>query len=154
MTRGFTIVELLIYMVIMSTLLTVLGGVLITILDVQTESQSTSVVEADGRFLLARLSYDLHRASSLTTPAAAGQTTTSLGLTIGGQTYTYAVANSILQLTTPSDTSPLTSPDVAVTNFSVTRLGNPGGIPTVQINFTISHGQETRNYQTAGGLRH
>lgn len=154
MKRGFTIVELLIYMVIMSTLLTVLGGVLITTLDVQTESQSTSVVEADGRFLLARLSYDLHRASNLTSPAAAGQIATSLGLTIGGQTSTYAVSNSVLQLTTPSGSSPLTSPDVAVTNFSVTRLGNPGGIPTVQVNLTISHGQETRNYQTTGGLRH
>lgn len=154
MKRGFTIVELLIYMVIMSTLLTVLGGVLITTLDVQTESQSTSVVEADGRFLLAHLSYDLHRASGLTTPAAAGQTATSLGLTIGGQTSTYAVTDSVLQLTTPSDTSPLTSPDVVVSNFSATRLGNPGGIPTVQINFTISHGLETRTYQTAGGLRH
>lgn len=154
MKRGFTIVELLIYMVIMSALLTVLGRILITTLDLQTESESTSMVETDGRFLLSRLSYDLHRASSIASPTSAGQTAASLGLTIDGQTFTYAVTNSALQLTTPSGSSPLTSPDVAMTNFSVTRLGNPGGKPTVQINFTISHGQETRNYQTAVGLRY
>ena len=153
MKRGFTIVELLIYIGIIGTLLTVLGGILISTLDVQMESESTSAVEADGRFLLARLSYDLHQASSLTTPAAAGDTADSLGLTISGQTYTYAVTNSVMQLTTPSGSSPLTNPDVVVTNFSVTRLGNPGGLPTAQVNLTISHSQETRNYQISVGLR-
>lgn len=146
MKRGFTIVELLIYMVIVGTLLTVLGGILISTLDVQMESESVSTIEADGRFLLARISYDVHRSSSLTTP--------NLVLTIDGQTYTYAVANSILQLTTPSGTSHLTSPGVRITDFSVTRLGNPAGVPTVQIKFTLTNGRETRNYQTTVGLRH
>ena len=146
MKHGFTIVELLIYMVIVGILLTVLGGILISTLDVQTDSQSTSVVEADGRFLLARLGYDVHRASSLTTP--------NLVLIIDGQTYTYAVVNSVLQLTTPSGSSHLTSPGVQVTDFSVTRLGNPSGIPTAQIKFTLTNGRETRNYQTTVGLRH
>ena len=147
MKRGFTIVELLIYMVIVGTLLTVLGGILISTLDVQMESESVSTIEADGRFLLARLGYDVHRASSLTT-------TPNLVLAINGQTYTYAVVNSVLQLTTSSGTSHLTSPGVQVTNFSVTRLGNPTGVPTAQIKFTLTNGHETRNYQTTMGLRH
>lgn len=146
MKRGFTIVELLIYMVIMGTMFTVLGGILLSTLDVQMESESVSTIEADGRFLLARLGYDVHRASSLTTP--------NLVLTINGQTYTYSVANSIFQLTTPSGSSHLTSPGVQVSNFSVTQLGNPTGVPTAQIKFTLTNGHETRNYQTTVGLRH
>ena len=71
MKRAFTIIELLIYMGLLAGLITILGTVLSQVIDVQLESQAISAVEQDGRFILARLNYDLHRVASVTTPASA-----------------------------------------------------------------------------------
>lgn len=151
--RGFTIVELLIYMSLIASLLWVLGSILVSTLDVQTESQAISTVEADSRYLLTRLTYDLHRADNLISPAAAGESASDLVLTIAGQAYTYSVVDSKLQLTTAGNQIPLISFANEVTVFSTTRLQNPTGTPTVQVNLTINQGAESRSYQTTIGMR-
>jgi len=60
MKRGFTLIEILIYMGLMAALIIVLTNVFVTVLETQLESSSTSVVEIDGRYLLSRLIYDIH----------------------------------------------------------------------------------------------
>lgn len=153
MKRAFTLIELLIYMGVIGTLLTLLGTILVSTLNLQLESQATSVVEADGRFLLARLGYDLHRADSLISPAAAGETTSSLTISAAGQTSTYSVTAGSLLLTTPTSSLPLNSFATQVDSFSLTRLANPNGLPTVQARFILSQLDERRDYQITVGLR-
>src|SRR5260221_10945575 len=67
--RGFTLMELLLYMGIFSVLLVVLMQLFTSILSLHAESQATSSVDQDGNFALMRLAYDIHRSSSIVTPA-------------------------------------------------------------------------------------
>ena len=149
MKPSFTLIELLIYMGLFAVFITVLTNVFLSVLDSQLQSEATSAVQIDARYLLSRLVYDIHRASAVVTPAGNGQTSTSLGLTIGGSNSTYALSGNFLDL----GPDQLNSYATVVSPFSVTRLGNASGKATLQISFTVSDQSETKNYQTTVDLR-
>lgn len=157
--NGFTLVELLISMALMGMFLVVLTDVVSTTLNVQSESEATSAVSEDGRFLLARLDYDMQRATAITTPAALGSSGPSLVLTISGVANTYALSSGTLQLTNGSGTSNLNSNETTVSGLSFQRLGNSGGKETVRVTFTVTsvtktdQGQDTRTFTTTLGRR-
>lgn len=149
---GFTFIEILIYMGLMTVLFTVLGTIFLQILDMQQESESTSFMEANGRYVLSRLAYDIRRASAVTAPAL-GVTSPSLALVVGGTTYTYAVNGDHLDLTVNAVTDQLTSYGTQISNFSVTQLGTVSGKNTLKVSFDITSGTETQNYSTTVGRR-
>jgi type II secretory pathway pseudopilin PulG len=159
--KGTTMVELLLYMGILSILLTTLTSIFVSALNVQSESQATSSVEQDGNYILARLSYDIHRAQSINIPAANGATAGNFQIVIGGINYTYSVdGNNNLILTDNLGSNNLNNYNSSISNFSVQRLGNAGGVEnTLRINFTITSrveknsGFETRDFQTNLSLR-
>lgn len=159
--KGTTIIELLIYLAILSVFLTILTSVFVSALDVQSESQATSSIEQDGNYILARLNYDIYRAQSINIPATIGETTNNFRIVIGGEIYLYCVdTNNNLVLTNNSGESSLNSYDSKISNFSVRRLGNPGGVEdSLKISFTITSktqrvsGTERRNFQTNLSLR-
>lgn len=157
--RGFTIVELILYMGLFSILILILVDMFVSILNVQVDSESYSTVEQDGRFINSRLLYDLHNAESMLIPSANGSQSATLQLVINGTNYTYAVVNGNLQLTTNNGTDVLNGYDTTVSNLLFKRYGNTGGKPTVQVTFTLTgkvqskSGQQTRNFQTTGGIR-
>ena len=159
--KGTTIVELLLYMAILSIFLTVLASVFVQALDVQSESQATSSVEQDGNYILARLNYDIHRAQSINIPATNGATANNFQIVIGGVNYTYSLdANNNLIITNNTGINNLNNYGTSVPAFSVTRLGNVGGIEnTLKINFTVTSkvkrasGFETKNVETNLSLR-
>ena len=144
--RGFTLVEVIITMGLLSIFLVVLATIFTASVDVQVRSRGYSSVSSDGRYLLARLDYDIARASAVTTPSSLGSSSGSLVLTIGGSTYTYAISGTGLQLTTPAGSGMLTSSDDAITSVSFTKLGNAGGLETIRYAFTLtSKNTQTRN---------
>lgn len=146
---GFTLIELLLYMALFAVLLVVLLQLFTGILDVQVESQATSVVSQDARYLLARFSYDIEQSSSIVAPPPGGQSGT-LQIVVGAVNYTYSVNNGNLMLTTPSGTDALNSSDTTVSNLTFSRTGNN----LVTISFTligkaiIRSGQQTETFQT------
>ena len=144
--KAFTLVEILIYMGIMAIFLTVLTNIFLTVLDVQLQSEATSNVQIDARYILSRLVYDIHRAGSISTPASAGQTANTLVTNVAS----YASASGNLQI---NGIDNLNSFATNLTNFSVTRLGNPSGKHTLTINFTLIDQTETKDYQISVGLR-
>lgn len=144
--RGVTLIEMLIVMGLLSMFLVVLTTVFTTAIDSQTQTQSYSAVTANGRYLLARLDYDIGRASAVITPSSLGATSSSLQLTISGSTYTYALSGGSLQLTDPSGTDNLSDATAQVSAVSFQLLGNSGGTPSVRYSFTL-----TSSAQTAGG---
>ncbi len=147
--RGFTLVELLLYMGLLAMFLVVLSELFISIMDVALSSSATSNLAQDSRFILARFSYDVTRAQAITIPAGLGQTSNSLRLIIGGVQYDYSLNGTNLQLVTGVNTDNLNGSDTQVSNLSFTKIGNPPGKPTVKITFTIaSHAQESKGYET------
>ena len=158
---GTTIVELMIYMTILSILLIVLTNVFTAALDVQSESNASSSVEEDGNYILARMDYDIHRAQSINVPTADGATADYFQIIIGGVNYAYGTdANSNLILTTNLIANNLNNYGTSVTAFSVRRLGNVGGVEdTLKISFTVTSrtkrisGYETKDFSTNLSLR-
>jgi prepilin-type N-terminal cleavage/methylation domain-containing protein len=157
--KGFTLIELLIYMGIFSILLVVLTQIFISSLNTQLESEAVSSVEQDSRFILARMSYDIQRASQVSLPAALGEQGNTLKLLISGTNYTYDVNSGNLQLDIGGTANKLNSFDTNISNLTFQRLGNIGGTNSIKIGFTVtskvqrSSGPEIKNVQTVLGLR-
>lgn len=159
--KGVTIVELLLYMSILAVLLTILTSIFVSALDVQSESQAASNVEQDGNYILARLSYDIHRAQSINIPVTNGATSNNFQIAIDGANYTYSVdASNNLILTNNLGVNNLNNYGTSVSDLSVQRLGNVGGIEnTLKINFTVTSrtkrisGIEAKDFETNLSLR-
>ena len=153
--RGSTLIEMIIYMGLLSILLVILTNMFASILDVRTESEATSSVQQDGRFLLSRLSYDINRATSISAPLNLGDTSGNLSMTIGATTYTYSLVGGNLQLGTDN----LNSSESSVSNLSFRKVGNSGGKDNIKIHFTLtsktqrSSGNEVRDFDLTVGRR-
>lgn len=158
-TAGFTIVELILYMGILSMVLFVLTQTFVSIVDLQLESEATSSVEQDSRYLLSRLTYDIKRAGGVITPATPGQSGNNLQLTINGSNIAYSLNGQVAELTSGANVDRLNSPETRVSSLNFTRLGNPGGKHTIKIEVTVESrtilrgGFEVKNLETTVGLR-
>ncbi len=152
--RGFTLVELILYMALMSSVIVVLTEVFLSVISLQAESTRTTSIDTDSRFVLARLFYDINRADNITSPSSLGSSLNSTQLLINGVTYTYGTdVNGAFTISGNSEINTLTSPDSRVTDLTFTRLGNAGGKNSLLVKFKIKAGTETRSYQTTVALR-
>jgi len=160
--NGFTLVEIILYMTLVSIFILTLTDIFTAILDVKTESEATSSVEQDGRFILARMAYDIHGIPANWTvnpPNALGDTSNSLRWILTSPccfSATYSLNNGNLQLAYPAGfgTYNLNSSETTVSNLSFTKRGNTGGKETITAQFTITsktqrpQGPETRTFNT------
>lgn len=151
--------ELLIYMGLMSIFLYVLTQTLLTILENQTESRQVSMVDLDGRFLMAKLAYDLHKSNLVSLPVY-GQSGAEATAVIDGIIYTYGLdANNNMQVIDPGGAYQLNGFDTKISNLTFENLGNFGGNASVKISFTVSSrttssvGNRPKNFQITSGQR-
>jgi hypothetical protein len=157
--KGFTLAETLVYIGLLSIFFVIMTEIFGAVLDVRGESTTSSSVEQDGRYILTRLTYDIQRASSVSVPAANGTTSSSLTLVIGGINYAYSVSNGVFQLVNDTGTNSLNTSATTVSNFSVQRIGNTTGKPTLQLSFTVlsvdlrNGTREQKTFQTTASLR-
>ncbi len=158
---AFTLVELLVFMGLFAILIVILTQILVSALNVQLETQASSSVQQDGRYILARLTYDLNRASAITQPATAGTQSNILQLTIGGSNYKYATASgNVFDLTVGAGTAnQLNSFGTTITNVVFKRIGSGTNKDSIQVSFTAtgtsqsSSGPEVKTFGTTAGLR-
>lgn len=57
--RAFTIVELLLYMGLMAIFFTVLTDIWVSAMEALTRTENVAAITSDGRYILARLAYDV-----------------------------------------------------------------------------------------------
>jgi type II secretory pathway component PulJ len=147
--RGFTMIELILYMGLFSILLLVLLQIFSSILSVHLESQATSSIDQEANLIMSRLTYDVHRASAITTPSLGSQGST-LQITGSNLDETYAITSNNLQLTDniAHTTNIMNSPDVTPT-ITFKTLGNTvaGNQKSVQITLIL-----TSTIKRTGGL--
>lgn len=136
---AFTLIELLVYLGLYSILITVIMSLFTSILESRTETTQISQVEIEGGRLLSRLQYDIYRATSITTPATLGQTSSTLVLTTPeSTTITYTVdAQGTMNLTRAGTTDAMTE-DVLVEDFSIQRRGNASGTEVVEVTLDLA----------------
>lgn len=154
--KGYTLVELLLYMGLLAILLLVLLQIFTELINVQLDSQDTSVVEQDSKVILLRLLYDINRADSITTPGSLGMTSDTLQLTIGSIQYVYQLQNGGIYLVA-TNSSQLNGIDTVITNLSFTRIGNDIGKHQIKTSYTVTSKQskktDTKVVNTTIGLR-
>lgn len=158
-SKGFTLVEIIMYMGILTFLLLILTQLLSQVLSVQLESEATSSVQQDGRLILARLTYDINRAEDIVLPATPGASTDTLELTIDGVSNKYSLSTEDLVISNDLGLNNLNSYGTTISNLSFKRLGNVGGKPTITASFTLQSvtsrekGPEIKNFQITAGTR-
>lgn len=158
--KGFTIVEIILYLGLLSIFLLVLLDLFTGSINIGLSSQSSSVLNEDNQYILSRLMYDAARADTIVTPSGLGTTSNTLVFTSGGVTYTYTLTSGNLTLSNSTTTQNLNSLDTSLTNISFKRLGNVDGKPTVQVIYTIqsnikstTSSIESRDMQITVGTR-
>jgi hypothetical protein len=159
-SRGFTLIELVLYIGMLAMLLAVLSSIFSAIVDVQLNSSSLSSVDQDGNYLLAKFTYDVASSSAMLTPANPGNQTSTLQLTINSINYTYSLnASNNLQVvnTSTNQTDVLNSYNTSVSGLTFKRLGSGGNSDTVQVSYTITSkikergGYESKSFTTTLG---
>jgi hypothetical protein len=156
---GSTIVELLLYMGLLSIFIILLFNLFAQIISTQTRSASVSLVNTNGNFLMTKLTHDINQADDIITPPTIDSTASAMILKIGSTNATYAVSAGRLTLTDSTGTYNINDVNTTFSDFIVRRLGNPGGKPGLEITFTITSNIDdnsnikTKTYQTFATLR-
>lgn len=164
LNKGFTLIELVLFMGIFSIVLLSLMNLFGSIVDVQVESESYSSIDLDGRYILTKLSHDFQSADSsdplnndIVTPAT-GSAGPVLKIKINSVLYTYSASTSgSLQLVTPT-LNDLTSSDSSISALLFERIGTGGNKDTIRVSFRLKSkilrksGQEFRDFQTTLGM--
>lgn len=156
--KGFTLIELLLYIGIFTILLTVFMQMFGNLIDTQLESNATTSVNTDAKYILARFTYDMRQAQSISYPGT-GVSGQSLQLVQNGSTVIYASNSGSLIITNANGTDKLNSSETSISNLSFTTLGS-GTKLSVKINLTLSSrtlrksgNSQTEQLQTTIALR-
>ncbi|MBI2450864.1 MAG: prepilin-type N-terminal cleavage/methylation domain-containing protein [Parcubacteria group bacterium] len=131
--NGFTLVELIVYLGLLTSIIVIVIEILIFGSEFNLKSGAKQAVDEESRFITQRLSTDIRRAASITTPASLNSAASNLVLVINGFSYIYQITGNQLEVVSSSETMPLSSSDVKISSINFKRLGNSGGQPTIQI---------------------
>ncbi|QQG41729.1 MAG: prepilin-type N-terminal cleavage/methylation domain-containing protein [Candidatus Woesebacteria bacterium] len=142
--NGFTVVELLIYMALLTIFLLVLLDVFTTTLNFKLQSEATSALNQDSRSILGNLNYNIYNSGTATIVSSS-----KLSLDSGTKVYELSGGNLLL------NSVKLNSLDTKVDSITFTKIGQ-----TIQITFTLeslittSGGPRTQTMNTTLGLRY
>lgn len=157
--KGFTLIELALFMGMFSFILLVLMQIFTALMDKQVEIETMSAVQSDRSFILTRLTYDIARADTISMPANPGDQGSTLSFTVDGQTFSYGLNDSNLILTTVSGTATMNSIRTTLPSLTFERLGNSGGKNTIRVAYTVEstvdtpQGHEIKSVDTTLGTR-
>lgn len=158
--RGFTLIEILVYFALLSIILLIIVDLFLRISEASLESTAKSRVEAEGEYVLNKLTYDIRRADGINQPPTPGDSRSFLALVIDGDIYIYFTSGSTILIGRwPSEIYSLTGNSVSASPLTFTRIQNPGGEPTVRISFnlestdTTKQGVKSKDFETVVSLR-
>lgn len=123
-STGFTMIEMLLYMALLTVFIGVLVEIFVSIMKSQIQTQTVSKGAIDARFIMQRMFYDFNNSTNLDTTIALFSVDQEGNLLRSGEK--------------------LNSLDVDIDNFSAQKNGN-----SVQITYTI----ENKDYQTTYNQR-
>jgi type II secretory pathway pseudopilin PulG len=139
MKHGFTLIETIIYMALLSTLIT--GSLLITygILDSSIKNQSESILNSEAAFVMKKIEWAMTGATAINNPPA-GNSGSVFSITNSGVPYVFDISAGEIRLSrNGAGAEPLTTQNVSVTSFSVSHIGPLGAKPrAANITLTIN----------------
>lgn len=154
--KGFSLLELLIYVAILSVVTLSVAGIFVYINKGRGQTESKAEVNSNLRFAIEKISQDLRYATSVTTPANPSSTSTSLILNSGGSTITYCIAIGFLRRQVggacDQNSESITSDSVIMSDALFTRLENINNIfnktiVSIRINITAAYNSSSPDYE-------
>src|SRR5690242_969296 len=96
--KGFTLVEFLVFMGLYSIIIVIMMQIFVSMIDVQLANKSSSSIDQEGDYLLARLAADMDVAQTINVPSDLGTPSTTLRITLNdGSIYTYSISGTTFQ---------------------------------------------------------
>lgn len=122
--RGFSLIELLVYIAILSLMSVVLSVAFTALTRGRAQSIARSEVESNARFALERMTYDVSAASALLSPLL-GTASSTLRVVVNGETIAYRVHAGVLERSVNGGAvEPVTDAVVLVDTSAFTRAEN------------------------------
>lgn len=137
--------ELLIYVAVLSIVMLMIASTFIALTRGSSQSEIRSEVNSNLRFAFEKIGQDIRAASSVSTPASAGATSTTLVLVVSSATTTYDVSSGQLRRQVGTSTPEvLSSGAVTVSTPAFTRLENTNTVlgktmVSVEVDMTIQN---------------
>lgn len=158
-SRGFTVIELLIYMSIFAIVLAISVDLLFQSKALEVQIAQNQEIDRNAQIALLEMTQTIHAAQDVTSPQI-GLSANSLAIDNGTILY-FVDASGVLQKNDNGQLSNLTGPLVTIENLSFTTRAESGQKPTVSLSFsvkskTLTYGQTdyiSRAYQTTLQLR-
>ena len=157
--NGFSLLELLIYLAILSVLVVVIANIFISLSKSNGQSQARSEVNSSIRFASDLLQQDIKNASVITVPATPANTQSStLTLTRNGATIIWDTSAGILRRTENGVTSNVTNVNVLVGTPTFTRIENLNSVfgttnVAVEVNMTFFYNSASPDWAYSDSLQ-
>lgn len=151
LVSGFTLIEMLLYVAISSTMLIALVGGLSVVLESRVRNQTSAEVEQQGLQVMQIITQTIRNADAINSPTA-GNASSSISLkTFSTSTNPtiFDLSNGAMRITEATGTPvALTNSHVTVSNVSFQNLSRMSTTGTVRINFQIDYlgGNSTKEY--------
>ena len=159
---GFSLLELLIYIAISTLIVTAVLATFFSINRGRGQIEARNEVTSNLRFAIEKISQDLKAASAVGTPAAAGNSTSSLSMTVDGTAVNYCVASNVLRRQTGGacdGSSPaISSGEVIAENINFSRIENTNAVLSqtvinIEISLTMHFNSSNPDWQYTGSKK-
>jgi prepilin-type N-terminal cleavage/methylation domain-containing protein len=142
MKRAFTLIELLIYMTILSLVLVSITGFFLNIISGDIKESSYQEVQQNGRFAMAKITQEIKKAIGINSPAP-GSSSNSLSLVMVTPSLNptiFDINGGKLRITQGSSAPvELTTDQTVVNNLQFANLSYAGTPGTIRVEMTINN---------------
>lgn len=151
---GFTIIELLIFIAIFSTMVVAFMYVFTSVSGVQIRQSAQAEVASQSQFLLQTIQYYVERASVVDITGDTATTTLQLRMPTAAEdpTIIRLSGNAVTLQQGGGPVRNLTSNKIIVTNLQFTKRSNPPGHDSVSTQFTLTYNTQNMHQQFVQSL--
>lgn len=134
--KGFSLIELLLYVSIAAIVVLVVSGLLYTILQARVKNQTIAEVDQQGAQLVQIINQIVRNSQSVNSPTSGSSNSLSLGQTNASVNPTvFDLSSGVLRITEGSGSAvPLTNSRVSISGLTFQNLSD-----SIKFQFTISH---------------
>ena len=138
--KAFTLLEVLLYFAIASTLVVLMGVTLSAVLQARVKAQAIADVDEAGAAAMQVITQNLRNAQSITSPAAGASSSTLIIQTYSsGSPTIFNISGGALQIQENGGLPvSLTTDTVAISGLNFTNLSRPNTPGTIRVQFTAS----------------
>lgn len=156
-TRGMSLLELLLYIAILSGLMVIISDAFISLSKGRGQAEARSEVNSTIRFVAERIKQDIKNASAVSTPVL-GTSANTLTLTVAGVPVVYDVLGGAMRRTENGVTGTTTGNSVLVDAPTFTRLENynvaqNATTTSIQVQMTLHYNASSTDWTYSDSLR-